>query len=91
MLFTEHRAHVLGALFYLLPLGCVFHALLHAWRTRPWRPWTWRAQRSPQPVRRKESVMQRRHTSLWPLEPGHRQFCRLHPVRLQFLQADDDP
>ncbi|RUW38048.1 MULTISPECIES: DUF2933 domain-containing protein [unclassified Mesorhizobium] len=30
LLFTEHRAHVLGALFYLLPLGCVFmHFFMH--------------------------------------------------------------
>ncbi|TIU43352.1 MAG: DUF2933 domain-containing protein, partial [Mesorhizobium sp.] len=29
-LLTEHRAHVLGALFYLLPLGCVFmHFFMH--------------------------------------------------------------
>lgn len=30
LLLTEHRAHVLGALFYLLPLGCVFmHFFMH--------------------------------------------------------------
>ena len=30
LLFTEHRAHVLGALLYLLPLGCVFmHFFMH--------------------------------------------------------------
>jgi len=30
LLFTEHRAHVLGALFWLLPFGCVFmHLFMH--------------------------------------------------------------
>ncbi|MDX8450682.1 DUF2933 domain-containing protein [Mesorhizobium captivum] len=30
LLITEHRAHVLGALFYLLPFGCLFmHFFMH--------------------------------------------------------------
>ena len=30
LLFTEHRAHVLGALFYLLPFACMFmHLFMH--------------------------------------------------------------
>lgn len=30
LLFTEHRAHVLGALFYVLPFVCVFmHLFMH--------------------------------------------------------------
>ncbi|RWM25170.1 DUF2933 domain-containing protein [Mesorhizobium sp.] len=30
LLFTEHRAHVLGALFYLLPFACIFmHFFMH--------------------------------------------------------------
>jgi hypothetical protein len=30
LLFTEHQAHVLGALFYLLPFACVFmHMFMH--------------------------------------------------------------
>ncbi|TIS89713.1 MAG: DUF2933 domain-containing protein [Mesorhizobium sp.] len=30
LLFTEHRAHVLGALFYLLPFACIFmHLFMH--------------------------------------------------------------
>ncbi|WP_306372100.1 DUF2933 domain-containing protein [Rhizobium aegyptiacum] len=30
LLFTEHRAHVLGAVFWLLPLACVFmHMFMH--------------------------------------------------------------
>ena len=30
LLFTEHRAHVLGALFYILPLACLFmHMFMH--------------------------------------------------------------
>jgi len=30
LLFTEHRAHALGALFYVLPLVCLFmHMFMH--------------------------------------------------------------
>lgn len=30
LLFTEHRAHVLGALFWLLPFACIFmHMFMH--------------------------------------------------------------
>ena len=30
LLFTEHRAHVLGALFWLLPFACLFmHMFMH--------------------------------------------------------------
>lgn len=30
LLFTEHRAHVLGAVFWVLPFGCVFmHMFMH--------------------------------------------------------------
>ena len=30
LLFTEHRAHALGALFYILPFVCVFmHMFMH--------------------------------------------------------------
>ena len=30
LLFTEHRAHVLGAVFWLLPFACIFmHMFMH--------------------------------------------------------------
>jgi hypothetical protein len=30
LLFTEHRAHILGALFWLLPFACLFmHMFMH--------------------------------------------------------------
>jgi Protein of unknown function (DUF2933) len=30
LLFTEHRAHVLGAVFWLLPFACIFmHMIMH--------------------------------------------------------------
>lgn len=30
LLLTEHRAHVLGAVFWLLPFGCIFmHMFMH--------------------------------------------------------------
>ena len=30
LLFSEHRAHVLGALFYVLPFACIFmHMFMH--------------------------------------------------------------
>ena len=45
-------------------------------------------------VKISQAIKGRRHErviSLWPLELGTRQFGRLYPFRLQFLQATDDP
>jgi methanethiol S-methyltransferase len=80
LLFTEHRAHVVGALIYMPLLLCLLiaYAFLHARKAPRSSPQRWIGERHGG------------YSVLRIMGFGADQLCRLHAIRLQLFQAANE-